>query len=106
MGRSGISRAFERPDSGSLAGQGSGGTQRDVLLHRGATLRRDGNGEAVGGKTRSCSAATESENPKNGPPREGLSILYTNCISWMLAETKRAARRCYLYERNESLEIT
>src|ERR1700675_1655523 len=75
MGRSGISRALERPSSRSLAGEGSWGAQRDVLLHRGATLRRDGSGEAVGGRTRS-SAANKSESPKNGPPREGLSILY------------------------------
>src|ERR1700681_155573 len=47
MGRSGISRALERQGSRSLAGEGSGGTQRGVLRHRGATFRRDGSGKAV-----------------------------------------------------------
>src|ERR1700674_3855215 len=110
MGRSGISRAPERAGSRPLAGQESRGTQGGVLRYGGATLRRDGNGEAVIQEKKTLTTGVHRGAQRHTGDTRGFPVHACGppCPLWLrlLIETKWSTRRCYLYERNESLEIT
>src|SRR6202521_4035575 len=110
MGRSGISRAPERGGSQLLAGQESRGTQRGVLRYGGATLRRDSNGEAVIQEKKTLTTGVHRGAQRHTGDTRGFPVHPCGppCPLWLrlLIETKWSTRGCYLYERNESLEIT